>query len=814
MSPARWRTGLRRGLIGGAVAALLAAGLLGASSYGQAYSLHRGFTPIARLAGAGTGRLVTVHFYSPALHRQADYLVYLPPGYSRRERYPVYYLLHGAPGGPGAFTTIVNLDVLLANRLSEKQLRPMLLVMPDGRINGNTFSDSEWANTPSGHFESYVIDVVHNVDHRFSTLALRQDRVIAGYSAGAYGAINIALHQLPTFANVQVWSGYYLETHDGVFAHAGPAVMDFNSPLIFARTLAPAIAANPLRAYLFVGRSDPSAPQLMPMVRELRRDGALVTDNIFPGGHDWSVWYSRVDSLLVMASRMVSEPLPAPQPVHRARARARVAPLRQARVPGRARPLRARALAPVGARADGHRRGGSLPAGAWLGLALALASSALINLGFLLQHRGVAGGAEGGHRSLRQALASPIWLTGQGLGWLGFGLGILAVALAPLSLVQAFAAGGLALSVPLAALGFGHRITRRQLTAVLTIAASLALLPLGIPSVAPRLAAVALAAAALAALAFGALLSLRRGAPWRAVAAGIFYGVADAGIKAVAVGLHAHGAGALASGWTALVALGTLAGFLAFQSALRSGEAVSAISLMTALTTVVALGFGLLAFGESLGRSPLAVTVHLLAVAVVLACVPRLATGGEGAAAPPRDRGPRRGTARRALVTAAGGAFAVVATVAFLIAATGLLYLLRDQSWLAAGPKLADALPLLVLAGHDAQPLTLVALTWLAAGVGLGATLGRTRPWIRALVAGTLALLLVPFAADAAVALARNLRLSAVLTHTLPGPGAWLEAALFTLGAWAPRRLEPGRLAHLRRRAGAGLIARPLARTG
>ena len=196
---------------------------------------HRGFGTIRRLPRARSGRLITVHFYSRALHRRTDYLAYLPPGYRRTRRYPVYYLLHGAPGAPQAFISVAGLDVRLINRLSEKRLHPMILVFADGRVKGDTFSDSEWANTPTGHFESYVVDVVHNVDHRFATIRSRQARVIGGYSAGAYGALNIALHQLPTFANVQSWSGYFTQTHNGVFAHATRATMVYNSPLAFAR---------------------------------------------------------------------------------------------------------------------------------------------------------------------------------------------------------------------------------------------------------------------------------------------------------------------------------------------------------------------------------------------------------------------------------------------------------------------------------------------------------------------------------------------------------------------------------------------------
>lgn len=181
-------------------AALLAVALSGAYSYGRNYDLHRGFSKLVQLRRAGSGRLEAVQFYSMALHRNAGYLVYLPPHYSSARHYPVYYLLHGMPGQPKVFVDIANMDVRLDNQLSLGHARPMILVYPDGRIGGSVFSDSEWANTSSGAFESYVIEVMHNVDQRFATIARRQDRVIGGFSSGAYGAINIALHHLSDFA--------------------------------------------------------------------------------------------------------------------------------------------------------------------------------------------------------------------------------------------------------------------------------------------------------------------------------------------------------------------------------------------------------------------------------------------------------------------------------------------------------------------------------------------------------------------------------------------------------------------------------------
>ncbi len=261
------------------------------------------------------------------------------------------------------------------------------------------------------------------------------------------------------------------------------------------------------------------------------------------------------------------------------------------------------------------------------GLLLALVSAALINLGFLLQHRSLGRGpAPGGALTrLRRSLRDPLWLSGQALGWLGFGLQIAAVAIAPLALVQAFAAGGLALSVPLAAGVFRHRVTGGQVLAVLVIAAGLAALPIGFSARADHLGAGPLVAALAAGAVAGVALGRVRVPATQAAAAGIFYGLADAAIKAVSLDWHRHGAASLLSGWALVAVAGTFAGFLCFQAALDTGAAVPGISLMTAAAALVALVCGLGAFGESLGAGAAASVMHGLAIAAVLAGVPPLA---------------------------------------------------------------------------------------------------------------------------------------------------------------------------------------------
>ena len=605
-----------------AAAAVVAAGLAGAYSYGRDYELHRGFTTLMQFRRAGSGRLEDVQFYSRVLHRSADYLVYLPPHYSPRRRYPVYYLLHGAPGQPRVFVDIANMDIRLDNQLSLGHARPMILVYPDGRIGGSTFSDSEWANTPSGNFESYVIEVMHNVDQRFATIPRRQDRVIAGFSAGAYGAMNIALHHLADFADVQSWSGYFTQTRSGVFANASRATLAYNSPLDYISRLHRELARYPLRAYLFVGRADSASAQQLPMARALIAAGAQVQYRFDPGGHDWSVWYPRLNQMLELASRDISH-LPNPNATAG---------------------LRLLALPTAGQHEPRHPRHRS-ELGLIGALLLALLSAALINLGFVLQHRGHDRARTHRRATLTSGFHQPVWLLGQAIGWIGFAGQIVAVALAPLTLVQAFSAGSLALSVPLAARIFGHPVTRRQLAAIALIALGLASLPIGFGGAHGQLHPGVLIALALLVMLAAGLLP-RGGTAALAVAAGAFYGAADGAIKAASVGLRFHGSGIL-TGWTVLAGLCTLGGFVAFQAALRNGDAVQSLSLMNAFTALAAIGLGTAAFGERLGSSPATGLLHAAAIIVVLACVRPLEPTAAADAEPARLARARLTSTRR-----------------------------------------------------------------------------------------------------------------------------------------------------------------------
>ena len=144
------------------------------------------------------GTIQRFYVSSPALggrHQPVD--VYLPPGYasSPRRRYPVFYLLHGVPGRPGAFLQTVRLGVVEDVLLARHRIRPMILVMPFGST--GSFTDKEWANgiRPNEGWETFLSrDVVRAVDARYRTIRGGGARALGGLSEGGYGALNIGIH--------------------------------------------------------------------------------------------------------------------------------------------------------------------------------------------------------------------------------------------------------------------------------------------------------------------------------------------------------------------------------------------------------------------------------------------------------------------------------------------------------------------------------------------------------------------------------------------------------------------------------------------
>jgi hypothetical protein len=267
------------------------------------------------------------------------------------------------------------------------------------------------------------------------------------------------------------------------------------------------------------------------------------------------------------------------------------------------------------------------------GVLLAIAAAVALNASYLMQHAGSSAAAAIDPRrpvaTLVALLRSPIWAAGGAVGLTGWGLHLGALREAPLSLVQAFVAGGLALSAPMAALGLRRRPARGETQAVALMVLALALLSIGLAgggrhasfdrlALAAALAVLVCGAAVLAVLVDGERRPLALGA-----AGGLLYGAADMALKAV-TGLHGVGA-IVSSPWLYAALASTVGAFFAFQRGLQSSRPVAVIALMTAATNVSSIVGAFVVYGDALGRTPLLAGAHALAFGLVIFAAWRLA---------------------------------------------------------------------------------------------------------------------------------------------------------------------------------------------
>ena len=251
-------------------------------------------------------------------------LVYLPPGFTTSRRYPVVYLLHGMPGSPSEYPAGTNLVDFADTAIADGTLRPFIAVMPaagpDHRYNG------EWA----GSWETSLVNrVIPWVDAHLPTFADQGDRVIAGLSAGGFGAVNIALHNPGLFGTVEAWSGYFEPPHDGPFRRVSAVTLNANDPTSIVQRHAAALRRDHVRIFLSVGSTQDrwTEARTLEFAAELRALGISHRLWLAPGGHDGKFWRRQLPAALEFAvpnagagaenARTVTPPL---APVQRVRA--------------------------------------------------------------------------------------------------------------------------------------------------------------------------------------------------------------------------------------------------------------------------------------------------------------------------------------------------------------------------------------------------------------------------------------------------------------------------------------------------------------
>ena len=267
------------------------------------------------------------------------------------------------------------------------------------------------------------------------------------------------------------------------------------------------------------------------------------------------------------------------------------------------------------------------------GILLAFACALATNVGFLYKHRGAcAAPAVDIKRPLWSAkalFASRLFAIGMLVAAGAWVFHVAAMAVAPLSLVQAVLAGGVVLLAIMAERMFGLEIGRRQWLGLGFTALGLMLLGVSLPATHgahSRFSVPGMIAFEAGLIVAGTLLIMgpRIGARREhhgfmlGAAAGIIFGVSDVAIKAISGMVASHGALGLLSPWLLVTIGASVAAFYASAKGLQDGDAVPVIAVTGTAANVAGIVGGIIVFGDPLSGNPVTLIVECLAFVLVL----------------------------------------------------------------------------------------------------------------------------------------------------------------------------------------------------
>jgi enterochelin esterase-like enzyme len=175
------------------------------SAYAQSVTLRapEGFDVVKETIPHG--KIDTISYLSKTVGVNRKALIYTPPGYSKKTKYPVLYLLHGIGGDEKEWLKGASPQIILDNLYAAKKVEPMIIVMPNGRAmrddraGGNIF-DSAKVQAFATFEKDLLNDLIPFVESKYRVYNDRDHRALAGLSMGGGQSLNFGLGNLDTFA--------------------------------------------------------------------------------------------------------------------------------------------------------------------------------------------------------------------------------------------------------------------------------------------------------------------------------------------------------------------------------------------------------------------------------------------------------------------------------------------------------------------------------------------------------------------------------------------------------------------------------------
>jgi enterochelin esterase family protein len=263
------------------------------------------------------GSIAEVTYYSTSLQTFRRMHVYTPPGYeTKSDKYPVFYLLHGAGDSDDAWSSVGRAGFIVDNLLADKKAKPMIVVMPAGHTRrgpggtGGRTATEEFVN-------DFNTDVQPYIEKHYRVLTDRANTAIAGLSMGGNHTLQVAFPHLDRFAYIGVYSSGLLGAFPGMTGPGGrgrgaapaaaapaaatpapagapappPAMTAADWEAANAKMLDnPALKKGVKLLWFATGKDDGLITTTQATVDLLKKHGFSPVFKESPGGHTWINW--------------------------------------------------------------------------------------------------------------------------------------------------------------------------------------------------------------------------------------------------------------------------------------------------------------------------------------------------------------------------------------------------------------------------------------------------------------------------------------------------------------------------------------------
>ena len=243
------------------------------------------------------GTILKVWYHSEILGMDRRVYIYTPPGYATgKQKYPVFYLLHGAGGDEDAWTNMGRAAQIMDNLIAQGRAVPMIVVMPNGNANEAGSRNDIPATTAGpvaarnqgqpagGSFETHLVkDLEPYINKNFRVLNGMNNRAIAGLSMGGMHTQTITNDNPGIFGYIGVFSM-------GIMNNS-PRTQDVSGIEKERDAKIEALKKSGYKLYwIGCGESDMAYDNTKRLIKGLNDLGMKYTNFDKVGGHTWDTW--------------------------------------------------------------------------------------------------------------------------------------------------------------------------------------------------------------------------------------------------------------------------------------------------------------------------------------------------------------------------------------------------------------------------------------------------------------------------------------------------------------------------------------------